>query len=456
MTRIIDKRIQSVILIVGAALIALAALLLLMRWLAAPAAPAAAELPVTPTPTAEQVITPTAPAPFSGEEVVATVNNITVTRQTWQQAARLDAVMSKLAHQPAPTAEETLDRLVNELLVLNSNPDAPQPAAAEVQAKINQLSAAWNMPAEAIATALQQANLSQADLEARVAGLLQVEAGLSRLAARHQDMNQWLVEARASAKIGVYRALARANANQLADGAPPTATPVASPAAPIAPTPNLPVGPNPDNLAPDFSLSLLNGGTVALKELRGKPVVINFWATWCPPCRRELPALQAAFESYQGRIGFIAVDVKEDQAKVAAFVKELGLTFPVALDTDGAVSGVAYEVRGIPTTIFVDANGVVVARHVGPLDGPTIDGYLAPLLAATEVATVQKPITPTNSAVAMLTADSPPLTETTAAPVPGSRVAPDFSLPAADGSTVSLQNYKNKSNVVLVFYRGYT
>jgi thiol-disulfide isomerase/thioredoxin len=125
------------------------------------------------------------------------------------------------------------------------------------------------------------------------------------------------------------------------------------------------VSPYPQNAAPDFTLAQLSGDPLTLSNFRGKPALINFWATWCPPCRRELPALQAAYTAYQDDIGFVAVNVKEDPAPVTALVQELGLNFPIALDSDGQVSNIAYEVRGLPTTVFVDANGVVVARHIG-------------------------------------------------------------------------------------------
>jgi hypothetical protein len=148
-------------------------------------------------------------------------------------------------------------------------------------------------------------------------------------------------------------------------------------------------------------------------------------------------------------------------APVSALVKNLGLTFPVAIDPDGAVSDIAYQVRGIPTTIFVDANGVVTARHTGPLDEATIEAYLAPLLAVPQAVAVEDD----NSALAMVNqelADSlpqlvegdPPNPAATSLPV---KPAPDFTLPAAGGQVVALGDYLAQgSSVVLVFYRGHT
>ena len=111
--------------------------------------------------------------------------------------------------------------------------------------------------------------------------------------------------------------------------------------------------------------------------------------------------------------------MKEPAETVAAFVDAMGLTFPVALDPDGQISDKAYQVRGIPTTLFVDANGTVAARHVGPLDGATIKSYLTPLL--------EQGRTPLD------TQDDDPL-------------APDFTLDVAAGAPVSLQDYRGKQN----------
>ena len=109
--------------------------------------------------------------------------------------------------------------------------------------------------------------------------------------------------------------------------------------------------------APDFELERLSGGTVKLSDLRGKVVVLNFWATWCGPCRQEMPHLAKVYEKYRDR-GFeilaITTDEKADRPKVAPFVEEHGLTFPVLYD-DG-IAG-AYGVNGMPATVYIDAQG---------------------------------------------------------------------------------------------------
>jgi cytochrome c biogenesis protein CcmG/thiol:disulfide interchange protein DsbE len=113
--------------------------------------------------------------------------------------------------------------------------------------------------------------------------------------------------------------------------------------------------------APDFTLTTVTGETLQLANLRGQPVVLNFWATWCGPCIREMPALQSAAKRFEGQVAFVGVDQGEAPEVVEAYIDDLGITFQVPLDTDMAV-GNRYNVQGMPTTYFVDANGVI--RHM--------------------------------------------------------------------------------------------
>lgn len=132
----------------------------------------------------------------------------------------------------------------------------------------------------------------------------------------------------------------------------------------------LPVVANPEALsaepavgrpAPDFTLTTVTGETLQLSELRGQPVVLNFWATWCGPCRNEMPALEAASQRFAGEVAFVGVDQGESQDVVTEYLNELGVTFAVPLDHDMAV-GERYRVGGLPTTYFVDAEGII--RHM--------------------------------------------------------------------------------------------
>lgn len=125
--------------------------------------------------------------------------------------------------------------------------------------------------------------------------------------------------------------------------------------------------------APDFTLKTLDGQTITLSKLRGQPVVINFWASWCPPCRAEMPAIQQVYERYRGQ-GFtvLAVDMQESETQVTTFAGQMGLTFPILIDEDGTVAA-RYRVNALPSTYFVDRQGVI--RNI-TLGGPMAEAFI--------------------------------------------------------------------------------
>ena len=137
--------------------------------------------------------------------------------------------------------------------------------------------------------------------------------------------------------------------------------------------------------APDFTLTSLDGHSVTLSKLERKPTLINIWATWCPPCRRELPVLQAAYAKHRQDINFITVASWESRETVETFARQQGITFPILLDPQGEIDTL-YQIRGIPTSFFVDADGVIVDMHVGGLDEAALNLYIEQLLEP-EVAT---------------------------------------------------------------------
>ena len=135
-----------------------------------------------------------------------------------------------------------------------------------------------------------------------------------------------------------------------------------------------------DQLAPLFALPNTTGETVALSSLEGQVVLVNFWATWCPPCRDEMPVIQVTHEKYASR-GFrvLAVNVQETSAQVEAYARELGLTFPLLLDQRGDVTQ-TYRVQNLPRSFFLDRQGRVVRIHPGELTTDTMEKYLKELL----------------------------------------------------------------------------
>jgi peroxiredoxin len=133
--------------------------------------------------------------------------------------------------------------------------------------------------------------------------------------------------------------------------------------------------------APDLTLQTLDGRTATLSELRGQAVLINFWASWCPPCRNEMPAIQQVYEEYRDE-GFtvLAINSQEQEARVSAFAEPLGLTFPILIDRDGSVFD-AYQVAALPTTFFVDRAGVIRGVTTGGfLSRAFFESEIAPLL----------------------------------------------------------------------------
>lgn len=129
--------------------------------------------------------------------------------------------------------------------------------------------------------------------------------------------------------------------------------------------------------APDFSAKLINGSIVSLRSLRGKVVLLNFWATWCAPCKSEMPTLQTLEDRYKV-LGFVvlAIDNREDASTIAPFLQTRALTFNVALDPNGTVND-RYTVRQYPTSYLIGRDGSILARQFGPFEPGALDSSLS-------------------------------------------------------------------------------
>ena len=135
--------------------------------------------------------------------------------------------------------------------------------------------------------------------------------------------------------------------------------------------------------APDFTLSTLDGAEISLSDLEGKPVLLNFWATWCPPCRAEMPDLQDFHATYGDQVTLLGVNWAEKPEEVRAFLGRYGITYPNVLDRRGRVF-VQYRLTGLPTTLFIDEAGLVRGLWYGPLKTDQIADRFAEISAAFE------------------------------------------------------------------------
>ena len=201
----------------------------------------------------------------------------------------------------------------------------------------------------------------------------------------------------ACAEQAAVKAPAQEQAASLPATPTPSATPVPPPTPePAQPTPTarpeprptpMPVRPRSPRVidtgsreeASDFPLMLLTGEPMRLADLRGKVVVLNFWGTWCPPCRKEMPALQRIWEEYRELgvefVGVAVLDVEED---VREFAESTGVTYPLGLDTTGLITR-AYRVTSFPTTFLIDSDGVE-SRRIGIVNAGALRIFLNGLL----------------------------------------------------------------------------
>ena len=145
--------------------------------------------------------------------------------------------------------------------------------------------------------------------------------------------------------------------------------------------------------APDFSLPLYNGGDLTLSDLRGQVVVINFWASWCDPCRDEAPALERVWRDYKDRgVVFIGVDYVDVESSAREYLAEFDITYPNGLDKGQRIAR-AYRIRGVPETFFVDKSGNIAPiiingtsrpKKISPIAEPELRSQLDRLLAQKE------------------------------------------------------------------------
>lgn len=133
--------------------------------------------------------------------------------------------------------------------------------------------------------------------------------------------------------------------------------------------------------APNFALKDLNGQEVTLTQFLGQPVMLNFWASWCAPCRLEMPLMEATYQKHKDEgLAILAINSGESPEAAQAFVTENKLTFPILMDENLEVSNLIYRLRGLPVSIFIDREGNLVARHVGTLNERLMAEYVGKIM----------------------------------------------------------------------------
>jgi len=137
------------------------------------------------------------------------------------------------------------------------------------------------------------------------------------------------------------------------------------------------VGVDVGEMAPDFALTDLEGNPFRLSDLRGKVVFINFWATWCPPCRAEMPEIEAIYQEYKDKgVVVIGVDVLETEDEVRQFVQRGGYSWTFVIDKTGEVAA-SYGIAAIPTSFFIDREGIIKAVNIGAMTKRAMETKLA-------------------------------------------------------------------------------
>lgn len=138
--------------------------------------------------------------------------------------------------------------------------------------------------------------------------------------------------------------------------------------------------------APDFSLAVLSPATgkstLSLSDFKGKPVVLNFWASWCAPCQEELPLLESAWKRLQAQgkdVIFIGIDYRESNSAAASFFQQNGVTYPAVLDANGSV-GSRYDITSLPDTFFINRNGTVISKELREITAQVLTSNLQLIL----------------------------------------------------------------------------
>ncbi|MBA3531690.1 MAG: TlpA family protein disulfide reductase [Ardenticatenales bacterium] len=133
-----------------------------------------------------------------------------------------------------------------------------------------------------------------------------------------------------------------------------------------------------DGPAPDFTLQSFAGEPVTLSELRGQPVILNFWASWCRECDKEMRLLESSYQRYQDEIVFLGIDYIDTEDKARAYLEQYGITYPNGPDLGSRIAN-DYRIKGVPETFFIGKDGTVRGVHIGPLAQADLEAWIEQL-----------------------------------------------------------------------------
>jgi cytochrome c biogenesis protein CcmG/thiol:disulfide interchange protein DsbE len=132
--------------------------------------------------------------------------------------------------------------------------------------------------------------------------------------------------------------------------------------------------------APDFTIQSFDGESITLSDFKGTPVIINFWASWCIECDKEMALLEESAQRYQGEVVFLGIDYLDTEPKARAYLERFGITYPNGPDLGGRISN-DFHTKGVPETFFIGKNGTIRALKVGPLSSAELDQWIGQLRA---------------------------------------------------------------------------
>ncbi len=300
---------------------------------------------------------------FGSGDVVAIVNGEEITRQELATEKALFATMSTLTQgrqvQP-PSDFDMLNQMIADRLKYQEASSAGiSVSEGTVESQLNDLEAQAGFTDAQVRSALQQAGLDISVLKDWLQRQLIINQYVNNVVVQNAPAEQQQAAARSWANTLQTQADVEI---KLSSGDTQQTAKVGEP-------------------APDFTLRTPDGESVSLSDYRGKTVLVNFWATWCPPCKTEMPDMEQLYQKYKDQgLEIIAVDQQEPASAVQAFFEEMGLTFQPVIDSTGEIFNL-YRVVALPTSYFIDENGVVQFHHRGMMTAEQMENYASQLMS---------------------------------------------------------------------------